>query len=224
MDPKKRRILTIVTLSVTALLVILVVMQGVYIGMLRARLGAETTEATAETVATVRQHARPTPAPPTGPPLAPDLVAPFDPDSWNPFEEMESMHRRMNRMFDDAFGRFGQSPDFKGLTRDQAYSPQIDVTEEDDAYVVRMDLPGAEPSNIEVTVHDQTLTISGTRDQSVRKERDDGTTFRFERQFGSFSRSVTLPGPVHEEAMKTEYEDGVFTVRVPKASPNETAT
>jgi HSP20 family protein len=216
MEPGKRRMLTVVTVAVTGLLVLIVALQAVYIGVLKGRLRQEDQGDGAQKNPPRRSLVTP--------PGSPRLQNPLDPGAWNPFQEMERMQERMNSMFDDAFGRFGQSPRFKGFMRGRSYSPQIDVTEEDDEYVVRVDMPGTEHPSIKAEVHGNVLTISGTRDESVREDRDDGTSFRFERRLGSFSRSVTLPGPVDAGRMTTDYKEGVLTIRLPRAGREKTRT
>lgn len=153
------------------------------------------------------------------------FMQPFDPQSWDPFQEMSRMRAEMDRMFNQAFGRFQGSPQFGSLAGESTYSPSFDLTEEPDRYVVKIDVPGATEHDIKVTLEDQNLTISGTR-TDTRSEEKDGKILRQERVVGQFQRSMTLPKPVDEANMETSYENGVFTVTLPKlnssdSQPNE---
>lgn len=166
-------------------------------------------------------HPAPAPRAPRAVPARPpweDWFArsPFD-DEWDPFTEMERMREHMMRMFDDSFGRLGASP-FGARARGlSAFTPQADVEERDGAYVVRVDLPGAEKGDISVSVEGQTLMISG-KTSEVREEKDaGGRLLRQERRSGQFQRAMTLPGPVQSEKMEAKYANGVLTITVPKA-------
>ncbi len=93
--------------------------------------------------------------------------------------------------------------------------PSLDMAETNDALEIRMDIPGIEPKDIHIQVSDHVLTIDGHR----KEEREEkGKTFhRMERRSGSFSRSLTLPCHVKDEAVEAEYKNGILTVRLPKA-------
>ncbi|HRT04815.1 MAG TPA: Hsp20/alpha crystallin family protein [Kiritimatiellia bacterium] len=145
-----------------------------------------------------------------------DLLA-WDLDRWDPFVEMRRMQDRMNQMFLDAFNRFRSSDDFGLLLRDYPFAPDLNVEDRGDRYVVTVDLPGAENSQISVKYEDPLLTISGTV-RSETTERDPGRILRQERRSGQFLRAVSLPGPVQGDKIATQVEKGVVTISVPKAS------
>ena len=138
-------------------------------------------------------------------------------DDWDPFSEFQRMQQRMNRLFDDSFGRFRLTPGFGEKWSELSFSPRLDLREEDDRYVVSVDVPGAEKSNISVNIEDRQLTVSGQTDETV-EERVGGQVLRKERRSGQFQRSITLPGPVHDEDMTAEYDNGVLTVTIPKGT------
>jgi len=142
---------------------------------------------------------------------------PFNPDTWNPFDEMEQMQRNMNHMFDNAFGRFGMSPRFRNILAEKAFSPNLDLQEEKNRYVARMDLPGADMGNIEAKVEDQVLTVKGKREEVVERSDKDGRTVVHERRMGEFERSIALPEAVDAKSMETKYENGILTITLPKA-------
>ncbi len=138
-------------------------------------------------------------------------------NDWDPFQEMQLMHQRMERLFNDSFGRFQSSPQFSGQSQTFQFSPDADVRDEGDHYQVLMDLPGSDKSAIEVKVEGQTLMISGKRDEQVEEKDNNGTVIRSERRSGQFQRAISLPGPVKNDAVEAHYENGVLTVTLPKA-------
>jgi HSP20 family protein len=103
-------------------------------------------------------------------------------------------------------------PDF--WQGDEQWLPAFDLAETADEIVVRAELPGMEAKDIEITLTDDLLTISGEkkRDKEDRKE----NYHRLERQYGSFSRSICLPAAVKGDAIDASYKDGVLTVTLPK--------
>jgi HSP20 family protein len=140
----------------------------------------------------------------------------FDPDNWDPLKEMQQMQDHMNKLFGDAFGRFHQSKRFGDLSGSASFTPDIDVKDEKNRFVVHVDLPGTENSNIDVRLNGQQLTIAGTR-KSKREDKNEGQhVLRRERRMGKFSRTLTLPSPVKQEDMKTHFKNGVLEVIIPK--------
>ena len=123
-------------------------------------------------------------------------------------------HSEMNRLFDEMFG--GMSSRRSGgqqRGREAAeWAPPIDVVQKDDDLVVRAELPGAKPEDVEVTVHQGVLTISGKREEQREEER--GEYLVRERRHGAFRRSVALPHGVEEGQISARFEDGVLEVRV----------
>lgn len=144
----------------------------------------------------------------------------WDFEDWDPFQEMHTMHERINRMFDNAFNRFRRSDDFGILFGDHAFSPAIDIEDKGDRYRITVDLPGAEDSQLDVKLEGQTLTISGTV-RSEEKEEDKGRILRQERRRGKFHRMVTLPSPVRADKMTTKHKKGVLYIEIPKASEED---
>jgi HSP20 family protein len=143
----------------------------------------------------------------------------YNPGLWDPFQEFRSMRQQMDQMFNDAFGRFQQNPDFESLWGATAFSPSMDIEEKNDNYVIRMDIPGADKANISVNINDRELEVSGKVDETVEEQ---GTNqLRKERRSGEFKRALTLPGPVRADEMEARYEKGVLTITVPKAEEGQ---
>lgn len=126
---------------------------------------------------------------------------------WNPIREMAAMQSAFDRMFDDTWRNV--------RTTVAGNEVALDVFESDQAYVVVATLPGLNPENINVSMHDDILTVSG----EVAPQTPEGN-FRAllqERAFGKFTRSVRLPQPVSADQVEAAYEHGVLTLNLPKA-------
>lgn len=109
--------------------------------------------------------------------------------------------------------------DFSLPTRDSglvgAWTPALDVHEDKENYFVNVELPGMKKDEIEISLHGGVLSVSGERKQE--SQREEGDTFRSERYFGKFQRSVTLPAAVDETKVKATYKDGILSIELPKA-------
>lgn len=101
-----------------------------------------------------------------------------------------------------------------------AFNPSFEVTENKDAYQFKADVPGVKQEDIEITTTGNRLQISGKRDHEEETKSD--TVYAYERQYGSFSRSFTLPDGADIDHAKSELKDGVLTLVVPK-KPNAQA-
>lgn len=96
------------------------------------------------------------------------------------------------------------------------FAPAFEVKETKDAYVFKADLPGVRESDLEITVAGNRLTIAGKRE--AEKENKNDTYYAFERSYGSFTRTFTLPDQVDTTGVKAELKDGELVVAVPKAA------
>lgn len=125
------------------------------------------------------------------------------------------LQSEMNRMFDEAFGGLSQLMGSRPRSRASAgWTPALDVLRRDGDVVIRAELPGVKLEDVDITVHEGVLTISGER----REEGGGGGYFVRERRYGAFSRSVALPAGVDEEKIHARYEDGVLEVIVEGAA------
>jgi len=125
---------------------------------------------------------------------------------WNPLRDVAAMHNDLSRLMNGLLDVEGR--------QSQAWVPTLDVWETDDALVYAFDLPGIPQDKVSVEVEEGALTVSAERErtQEVSQER----FHRFERRFGSFSRTVGLPQGVSEDDIKASYADGVLQIHVPK--------
>jgi HSP20 family protein len=121
------------------------------------------------------------------------------------------LSNRLSRLLTDTLG------EFDGQLRDSAaasWVPPVDIVEEADAIRIVTELPGVKPENVKISLENNVLTIQGTKEQ-VADERAE-RVHRYERTFGAFERSFTLPSTVDANAIKATYEHGVLTVTLPK--------
>lgn len=100
-------------------------------------------------------------------------------------------------------------------TLDGAFSPALDVEENDDAFTLHVELPGVAADNVDVSIEENVLTVSGKREFYADKSTD--TFRRVERRFGTFHRAVRLPDRVDPEGITASFKDGLLTIAVPKA-------
>lgn len=124
---------------------------------------------------------------------------------WEPFAELERVRRDLGRLFNMAPGR--------GL-EEAPWRPSVDVLEEDDEIVFRVEVPGLDPKDIDVRVDDQTVTIRGETKEEKRIN-GDGYYHR-ERRYGHFFRSIPLPVRVKASQARASYRHGLLEIRVPR--------
>lgn len=132
---------------------------------------------------------------------------------WSsPFSLMRRIAEDMDRMFGD----FGVSASQASL-----WSPQVETFRRGDDLVVRADLPGMNRENVNVEIEDNTLILSGERQDESKEEKDD--YYRSERRYGQFYRAIQLPENVDPNTCNAQYRDGVLevTLRLPKQSEKQ---
>ena len=122
-----------------------------------------------------------------------------------PFARLSELHREMNRLFD---GRI--LPDAS-----TDWAPALDLTQDKDQLRVVVELPGLKKEDIELSLQEGVLTVSGERKNAT--ERKDGDTYRTERCYGRFQRSVELPSEVDANRVNATYQNGLLTVTLAKA-------
>lgn len=123
---------------------------------------------------------------------------------FDPFEMMREMMQ---------LTPFGETPALRegGMAE---FMPAFEVRETEDAYLIRGDLPGIKEEDLDISVSGNTLSISGHRDEEERKEND--RFHAYERRFGSFQRSFTLPDAADTEHVRADLDSGVLTVSLPR--------
>ena len=126
---------------------------------------------------------------------------------WDPFREITTLQNEMSRLLNSVGVTNGN-----GGSR--TWMPAVDAWETDEDVVYAFDLPGIPEEKIAVELEDGSLTISGERERTQEVSED--RLYRYERRFGSFSRTIALPQGVTEDSIKADYKDGVLEVRVAK--------
>jgi HSP20 family protein len=124
------------------------------------------------------------------------------------FDRFAALRDEMDRLFDHSFG-----PVFRTHGSFGRWAPALDVYQDKDQFTVVAELPGLRKEDIEISLHNGVLTLSGERKQEKKNEEG----YRSERYFGRFQRSVTLPASVDGNKVKASYQDGVLKVVLPKA-------
>jgi HSP20 family protein len=127
---------------------------------------------------------------------------------WEPFRETAALQNDMGRLMSAFLGQAS------GEASGRTWVPAVDVWETENELVYAFDLPGIPEDKIAVDYEDGSLTVSGERERT-NEVRDD-RFYRYERRFGSFSRTVGLPQGVSEEDVKADYRDGVLSITVSK--------
>lgn len=128
-----------------------------------------------------------------------------------------TLHREMNRLFDDVLrggGTAGNGPGAAGFL-----APSMDVSETDKEIRILAELPGVAENDVEVSLNDDVLTIRAEKRQE-RKEEREGVHLS-ERAFGTFQRSLRLPFQVNPDQVQARFENGVLNVTLPKTAPQE---
>jgi HSP20 family protein len=130
---------------------------------------------------------------------------------WDPFRELEDMSDRLNRVFSCPALR---TTGGKETLTVADWLPTVDISETDDEYLIKAELPEVRKEDVKVTVEDGVLTLQGERRQE--KEEKGKKFHRVERSYGSFVRSFTLPESVDENGVRAEYKDGVLSLHLHK--------
>lgn len=128
----------------------------------------------------------------------------------DPFRELFDLQRGFNRAFADVFGSVnGESAAPVG-----AWAPSVDIFEDENAFLIKLELPEIKREDVKVTLDKNVLTISGERKLENEEKREN--YHRVERSYGQFFRSFTLSPNANVEAISAEFKDGVLRVSVPK--------
>lgn len=126
---------------------------------------------------------------------------------WRPFETFSSLRRDMDRLWDRFFG------EDSGVTRwREGWTPFLDVSETKNDLIVKTEIAGVDPKDVDISLSGDTLTIKGEKKQ----EKEEGYHL-MERNYGSFSRSIRLPVEVDQDKVKASYKNGVLKITLPKS-------
>ncbi len=129
---------------------------------------------------------------------------------WDPFREFTTVQDRLNRLFRESYGPEGRE---ESLTN-TSFAPPVDVYEDEHSVSLKIEVPGIDEKDIDVRIENNVLTVHGER--KFEKEEKEENFRRVERQYGSFTRTFTLPTTVDAERVSADYEKGVLKVSLPK--------
>ena len=133
---------------------------------------------------------------------------------WSPLRQLTNLRDEIDRLFDEPFSFLGETQPFMG-----GWSPALDVFEDKDNLLVKAELPGMKKEDIEISLHDNVLSLSGERKEEHKHQ--EGEIHRSERFVGKFQRTLTLPTPVAADKVKASYKDGILTVTLPKTEESK---
>ena len=128
---------------------------------------------------------------------------------FEPFRELTTLQDRMNRLFRDTYGD-GRD---EALTTSN-FAPPVDVYEDEHNITLKIEVPGIEEKDIDVRIENNTVTVHGER--KFEKEEKEENFRRVERQYGSFTRSFTLPTTVDADKVQAHYDKGILKVQLAK--------
>src|SRR5262250_3691281 len=127
---------------------------------------------------------------------------------WDPFREFTTLQDRMNRLFRDSYGESQEA------LSTSSFAPPVDVYEDEHSMTLKIEVPGIDEKDIDVRVENNTLTVHGER--KFEKEEKEENFRRVERQYGSFTRSFTLPNTVDSDSIQANYDKGILKIQLAK--------
>ena len=127
---------------------------------------------------------------------------------FEPFREFSTLQDRLNRLYRDSFGGREEALSNTG------FAPPVDVYEDEHNITLKIEVPGIDEKDIDVRLENHTLTVHGER--KFEKEEKEENYRRVERQYGSFTRSFTLPNTVDAEKVSANYDKGILKIKLAK--------
>ena len=137
----------------------------------------------------------------------------FDLTPWRPVTELSTLRKEMDRLWEDFFGEKSV------ISRVESWVPAVDVSETKDAIIVKAEVPGMDPKDIDVSISGDMLVIKGEKKEE--KEEKDENFHRIEMRRGAFSRAVRIPVPVDSDKIEAKYKKGILRVTLPKKEENK---
>jgi HSP20 family protein len=138
--------------------------------------------------------------------VAMTLITRFD-----PFRDHSTLQGRINRLF-----RESQGPDGQETLTTTAFAPTVDVYEDEHNITLKIEVPGIDEKDIDIRIENNTLTVHGER--KFEKEEKEENFRRVESQYGSFTRTFTLPNTVDQESVQADYDKGILKIKLAKKS------
>jgi len=132
---------------------------------------------------------------------------------WDPFREFSTLQDRMNRLVRDSFGE-GQ----EALAK-TGFAPAVDVYEDEHSVTLKIEVPGIDEKDIDVRIENNTLSVHGERKYEEQEKEENYR--RIERQYGSFTRSFTLPSTMDTNSVSANYDQGVLKIKLAKKAESK---
>lgn len=129
---------------------------------------------------------------------------------WDPFREFSTLQDRMNRLFRESYGPEGREETLNNTS----FAPPVDVYEDEHSVNLKIEVPGIDEKDVDVRIENNVLTVHGER--KFEKEEKQENFRRVERQYGSFTRTFTLPTTVDAEKVSANYDKGILKIALPK--------
>lgn len=129
---------------------------------------------------------------------------------YNPWQEINSLQRQFNRMFDDVITP-ASATEFGNFSK----VPAAELTENEDNLVLKLEVPGMKPAELNIEATAKSISVSGDRKSEVTSEEEGKTRTEF--RYGSFQRVIPLPVKIQNTEVKAEYQDGILHLTLPKA-------
>lgn len=135
---------------------------------------------------------------------------------WGPFKDLKSLQDRMNRLFNESArpSELWTLQTEKVADATDRWVPAIDVCEDEQTFVLTAEVPGMDIKDLDLQIQDRVLILKGVKQQHQETREDH--YHRVERTYGSFQRSMTLPGQVDPEKVKAKLKNGVLEIQIPK--------
>ena len=132
---------------------------------------------------------------------------------WDPFREFSTLQDRMNRLVRDSFG------DGQEALATTSFAPAVDVYEDEHSVTLKIEVPGIDEKDIDVRIENNTLTVHGERKYEEQEKEENYR--RIERQYGSFTRSFTLPSTMDTNSVSANYDKGVLKIKLAKKAESK---
>lgn len=129
---------------------------------------------------------------------------------WQPFREIETLRRQMDRMFDDLGGFRSEFPSLRTMG-----TPAVELQENDDNIVLRAEVPGIEAKDLDIHVAKDAVSIAG--ETKYENKSEEKGYYHSEFRYGKFQRTIPLPVAIKNEEVKAEFTNGILTLTLPKA-------
>ena len=134
--------------------------------------------------------------------------------TWPSFGRLTDLRDDLDRLFGLPLAEWARNSNILS-----GWNPALDLYEDKDTLYVKVELPGMKREDVDVSLHEGSLSISGERKSEQKHE--DAEVYRAERFFGRFQRTVTLPTPVAADKVKAQYKDGILTITLPKTEESK---